>query len=324
MAVQRLISVIRSSPLWCTRPGLLADLEGAFESPAELDLVWYYRNYRNVLGSLPDIRDCVGDYLCNAANALRSPNLAFDELWYRQEYPDIDEQVKVGVFRSGWDHYLGEGARQQYNPTFWFDERWYQKQNAEVSLGVKTGSLLCGFEHYLLYGIRQNLSPSIYFNVDWYRREYLSGPESEQQFPIIHYLLSKRQSRRCPVPFFNEDWYAKQYLGGIQTRAGEKWAAYDHYLLFGRRVGFSPSAYFNEGAYRDSYPEIGDTLKSGKYASGFEHYVNEGAINGFRAFSHLDHGGADLITPELLQLYGESVLLNVKQISQFRQIVECL
>jgi O-antigen biosynthesis protein len=325
MCNRRLLRCIHASPLWCSRAGLIHAEPEAPVVTEGIDLTWYFRKYRDFLGSSSaDVRDCVLDYLQNAAISFRNPNMIFDEFWYRREYPEADELVSSGRYRSGWEHYITEGGRKFYNPAFWFDERWYQKQQPDVYTAVKNRLLLCGFEHYLLYGIQQDLAPSIYFNPGWYRRRYLQDRDGGQ-LPIVHYLISRDKFVHTPVPFFNPDWYAKQYLSAASNRDQDRrWAAYEHYLLVGRRSGYSPSPYFNELAYRDNYPEVAEKLKLGVYASGLEHYANEGFINGFFAFTHLDHGGVDYASPEFLRTYGQSLSLNVTQIAQLRELVKRL
>jgi hypothetical protein len=288
-------------------------------------VAWYWRKFHRTADRSFTLADCKANYLQNAGCLFRSPNLGFDEFWYRHEYRDVEQLVEAGEYRSGWEHYLQEGARRGYNPVFWFDERWYKKQHGDVAAGVGNSELACGFQHYLLYGIHQDLSPSIYFNTAWYRERYMKnvqgGPRS---YPIVHYLLSAEKMRPCPVPFFDPDWYRNQYLVDSGAGSGElsPLPAYEHYLLFGRRLGHSPSPHFNEMAYREAYPEVAKQLGRGPYASGFEHYVTEGPANGFRSLTHLDTAGVDYASPEFLSIYERALRLELSQLAQLGDLIE--
>ncbi|MGA8027943.1 MAG: hypothetical protein WB992_12445 [Bryobacteraceae bacterium] len=318
---RRLISAIRHSPLWCSPANVHESSEDSAVEAEGVDLVWYFRTFREQLGPSAGVADCAAHYAIQAGRLFRSPNLAFDEFWYRHEHADVEESVIAGRYRSGWSHYIEEGAKRLYNPTSWFDERWYLKQHSEVSSGVKSGGLICGFEHYLLYGIRQDFSPSIYFNAEWYRRKYLADTNQEcLRASILHYVLLPRTARPSPSPLFNQDWYSKQYLSSVQGE--QKWTPFDHYMILGRRLGYSPSPYFNESAYRETYSEVSEMLSTGIYRSGLEHYINEGLVNGFIASNHLDYSGVDYAGPDYLRLYEQSLSLNLKQIARSRELIE--
>ncbi len=125
--------------------------------------VWYFQTYRNRWPDfllLPD--DAVAHYHLNARHFSLSPNLAFDEFWYRRRYTDVESLVRSGAVATGWHHYLEAGCIERRNPTWWFDERWYVSKNIEASQALQSGQFACGFEHYLLYGMKNNLSPSLY------------------------------------------------------------------------------------------------------------------------------------------------------------------
>lgn len=320
----RFLCAFHASPLWLSPRGLGWREDGEAAAAEGLDLTWYCRKFRMAGHDFPGLRDCVSDYERNAGPLRRSPNLAFDEVWYRHEYPDVDDLVKAGKWRSGWEHYLEEGARKGYNPAFWFDERWYLQQHSEVSRAVKSGQFICGFEHYLLYGIRRDLPPSIYFNPGWYRKRNMEGAHTgPRSYPVAHYLLLNSEARPCPVPFFEPAWYADRYFGPLGDSEGAaSIPAYEHYVLFGRRLGHSPSPYFDEMAYRDTYGEVREQIRAGIYRSGFEHYATEGPRNGFLPKTHLLYAGLDYSGPEFMRIYEQSLLLNLVQLKELSALSE--
>lgn len=319
MHSKRLICAIQSSPLWCSPRHMNLAIPGENEYLDGIDTVWYFRTFR---GSLvrPDALACQADYAANAGILVRSPNLAFDELWYRDRYPEVDELISRGDVACGWQHYIRDGAAKRLNPAAWFDEDWYEKQYPELRQSIRAGSILCGFEHFLLYGIYQDRSPSVYFNSSWYRRQYLS--EHSERIPIVHYLFSRPEKRLSPVPFFDSDWYAKQYLTAVPEHPSRCWAPFEHYLLIGRRRAYSPSPLFNEMLYRDMYPEVVAKLENGTYLTGFEHYAREGVMNGFVASTHLDTSGADSSGPVFTRAYGQSLNLNISRIARLRRLMK--
>lgn len=321
----RFLAVIRSGPLWCSPRasgrGHLLEQPG---TPEGLDWAWYFRTYRKLwpnAAMLP--ADSAAHYCSNAAPLFLSPNLIFDEFWYRCRYPEIDTQVRSGATASGWEHYLERGCLEHRNPVWWFDEEWYQSKYSEVGEAVKSHHLACGFEHYLLYGLRQDLSPSLYFDVPWYRKHYLAGDEAHKA-PLVDYLLTAGRGTRCPVQFFDPDWYRSTYLSeGQGPDADElpRWQGpYEHYIFWGRFQQSSPSPKFNESAYRELNPGVVEKIADGRYLSGFEHYVHEGAAAGLPLPTHLGTAGVDYAGPAFLKAYEKSLSLNMKQLHTLRRL----
>ena len=323
MDMHHLVLAILSSPLWSSSRDLVPkSLERRTEIEG-LDVAWYWRTFRDFLGPAPSMEACAEDYVRNGPRLSRSPNMAFDEAFYRRQYPEVDRMVRTGKIASGWAHYLDCGANSSYDPAAWFDDRWYRTTYNEVNSAISRGSLSCAFEHFLLYGIRQDLSPSIYFNSAWYRKTYMNNEAANRQFPVAHYLSSKQHLRPSPTPIFDSNWYAEQYLSSGRTvdRAKEL-SPFEHYMQIGRYIGYSPSARFDERAYRDAYPELGEILKEGKYATGFEHYICEGLLNGFVASGHMQSAGSDYSGPKYFETYEQAIALHVKRIAELRELVE--
>jgi GT2 family glycosyltransferase len=79
----------------------------------------------------------------------------------------------------------------------------------------------------------------------------------------------------CPIKpawaKFDAVWYVKTY-----PQAGQVEAALGYYLGTGARHGHSPSPLFDEAFYLTRYPDIAELVRSGAYASGFDHYCQHG------------------------------------------------
>ncbi|HYP14529.1 MAG TPA: hypothetical protein VEQ63_11445 [Bryobacteraceae bacterium] len=267
------------------------------------------------------VSDSLQRYLDRAGSEFQSPNLAFDEKWYRHRYPEVNQAVAAGVYRCGWEHYLSEGAKKQYNPVAWFDETWYLFRSSDAAQGVKCGALLCGFEHYLLYGIRQELAPSIYFSPAWYNKITGAPGQGHGTYSIVQYLLAAENSRPVPVAFFDGPWYRTRYLGGPSDLPSIP-EPFQHYLFYGRSCGFSPSPKFNEMAYREAHPEAAAKIAAGVYSSAFEHYATEGVLEGMVAPTHLETSGVDYAGPEFLPNYEYSVRVNFRQLALLRELAQ--
>ena len=80
----------------------------------------------------------------------------------------------------------------------------------------------------------------------------------------------------CPVKpawaVFDQGWYLHHYP---EAQAATE-AALDYYLRVGARQGHSPSALFDEAYYLARNPDIAELVRTGHYASGFDHYCQHG------------------------------------------------
>jgi hypothetical protein len=322
MAIQRLLSAVRTSPFWQAGKSLTEAIAAEPGPGGGVDVAWYLRRYRGLTQGVRTVSQCIEHHNKNAAQLQLNPNLLFDEKWYRHCYPEVETAILSGKLRSGWEHYLLEGAARQYNPAFWFDERWYQRRHPEPAWGVKNLQLVCGFEHYLLYGIYDDLQPSLYFHPVIYRSKHMAAT-STHSYPVIDYLMSHNQGERCPAPFFDETWYRSQYLNdSFNGEHSESSTGFMHYMLRGRQCGHSPSPHFNELVYREMNPEVACLIREGRFASGFEHYAEEGVLSGICVPTHQELGGVDYAGPEFLRSYERSLRLNFWQFRRLRELLD--
>jgi len=286
---------------------------------------WYFRAYRKIWpAALARPKDSLEHYRRYGASFALSPHLAFDEYWYRRSYPEVEALVRSQDFASGWEHYLQVGCFERRDPVWWFDEKWYQAKNPDARQAMASGQFVCGFEHYLLYGMRRDFSPSLYFSPAWYRSQYLRRTDGPDTIPLVHYLLDPDRGARCPVAFFDPEWYVATYLcekDQSRAEAPQRWhGPYEHYIFLGRGKLCSPSPSFNERAYRELNPEAAGAITSGRYVTGFEHYVHEGAAAGGAISGHLRTAGVDYAGPALLKACEKSLLLNLKQIKTLKRL----
>ena len=81
---------------------------------------------------------------------------------------------------------------------------------------------------------------------------------------------------------FDASWYATFY--GIHREPGED-SAFAHYLTVGAAAGFSPSAAFDEIAYRNAHPHVARAIARGEQPSGYHHHVVHGEHARHRTFA---------------------------------------
>ena len=87
----------------------------------------------------------------------------FDEDYYLITNPDVAQDVKKGVWESGYAHWLAAGAKEgrlpyppwtEYNlPAF--DEDLYIEANPDVAAAVRNGEIGFGFQHFVLFGWKE-------------------------------------------------------------------------------------------------------------------------------------------------------------------------
>ncbi|MDE1907229.1 MAG: glycosyl transferase family 2, partial [Rhodospirillales bacterium] len=80
----------------------------------------------------------------------------------------------------------------------------------------------------------------------------------------------------CPIKpawaVFDQGWYLHHYP---EAQAAPE-PALEYYLRVGAKQGHSPSALFDEVYYLARNPDVAELVRTGHYASGFDHYCQHG------------------------------------------------
>lgn len=79
--------------------------------------------------------------------------LPFDDDFYREQYPDVDEAVKSGEVPSARTHFIQEGyleGRLAVKPEV--DERFYVDTYPDVAVAIQNQQIVSAYEHYIRYG----------------------------------------------------------------------------------------------------------------------------------------------------------------------------
>ena len=116
---------------------------------------------RNKINAATDIDHVVLSYR-DFLDVLRSllRGMPVDENWYLREYPDVDEAVRAGIFKSAKHHFVQneyfEGRRPGYCEV---DEDWYLLTYPDVSSAIDAKLLASATEHFHLSGYEEGRLP---------------------------------------------------------------------------------------------------------------------------------------------------------------------
>jgi O-antigen biosynthesis protein len=101
----------------------------------EFDTGWYRRFHCQGR----DVQDALEEYLTVGQASGHSPNMFFDEAWYRRRNPDVAEAVQAGHFSSGFDHYCRAGFRTR-SPHWLFDVSYYEAGSPDLTADSLTAA----------------------------------------------------------------------------------------------------------------------------------------------------------------------------------------
>lgn len=230
---------LEAQGLWMSEP--VSDEAAADGDPVLLCFDAAY--YRSTTPALPEdatVEEVFAHFRAHAATSILRPNMLFDEFWYQRRYIDVPQQIAVGHYGCGLDHFLRSGLSANRSPTLWFDAAHYAGQlAAPPSLAEHAGS---AFLHFLDQGARAGLAPSRLFDPTWYLHKY---PEVERR-----------------------------------VQAGTIGSAFAHYLSEGGRQGYAALAGFNEAGFVASRPQVARAIKEQTFRSGFEWFILYGLHTG--------------------------------------------
>lgn len=242
---------------------------------------WFYFDHsfyikqcieRGVLSPIGSTDVYLQHYLNRGARLGLSPNPLFDEDYYCRQYPDVAREIQIGSWISGFDHFLRAGAAADLSPTWFFDGTFYKNFNLDLTdENLKFGGFPDRYAHYLLEGIAE-LRPG-HWTVQALRtiKEVFDFPADKAQ---LCFLVS--DGGRIPEvfqPLFDYEWMKEKYDWGGSVRPGN---FIRHYILYTKAQKLSPSPYFDEQYYLESWPEIQAAVVKGDFTSGYAHFLLHG------------------------------------------------
>ena len=84
-----------------------------------------------------------------------------DEEWYRTAYPDVDEAIKAGSYKTAKQHFIENGYFEGRMPfALQIDEDWYLGTYPDVRSGVEDGSIGSAREHFFAHGYIEGRLPA--------------------------------------------------------------------------------------------------------------------------------------------------------------------
>jgi hypothetical protein len=85
----------------------------------------------------------------------------FDERWYVESNPDVDNAIKNGKITDAFEHYIWVGYYEGRSPgPCSVDREWYERHYSDVGLAIKSGRLVDSAEHFHHTGYHEGRAPS--------------------------------------------------------------------------------------------------------------------------------------------------------------------
>ncbi|MCX6973420.1 MAG: hypothetical protein NTZ94_03800 [Verrucomicrobia bacterium] len=84
----------------------------------------------------------------------------YDETYYLNSNPDVQDAVRRGEITSGSDHYFITGYFEGRTPfKIIIDEKYYLKQNSDVADAMRRGIVRSAQEHFDVIGFKEARLP---------------------------------------------------------------------------------------------------------------------------------------------------------------------
>lgn len=84
----------------------------------------------------------------------------FEEAWYRRTYPDVEEAVRAGAYRSARQHFVEHGYFEGRRPfPLEVDEAWYLRTYPDVGESVSAGAVASAQDHFERHGYEEGRRP---------------------------------------------------------------------------------------------------------------------------------------------------------------------
>ncbi len=182
----------------------------------------------------------------------------FDENYYLALNPDVVDEIVVGNFSSGLEHFLNVGQFENRDPNALFDTSFYLETNTGVLAATQAGTLTA-VEHFLDFGQFEFRDPSPVFNTAFYlsNPELATALESSELTPFEHFVRFGQFEFRDPSFLFDTDFYLSQNPDVVELlNDGIFSSAIQHFIL----VGLPQNRLSTPPDFRDDLLNITDDL----------------------------------------------------------------
>ena len=86
-----------------------------------------------------------------------------DEEWYRTTYPDVDDAIAAGAYKTAKQHFIENGYFEGRRPSFFeVDEEWYLQTYPDVADEVEAGRIVSASDHFHSNGYGEGRFPAEY------------------------------------------------------------------------------------------------------------------------------------------------------------------
>jgi hypothetical protein len=83
-----------------------------------------------------------------------------DDVWHRARYPDVEDGIHRGEFKSATHHYVGFGYFEDRLPQYIeVDDHFYRSTYPDVVDDLKAGRLASSQEHFEMWGFQEGRLP---------------------------------------------------------------------------------------------------------------------------------------------------------------------
>lgn len=233
----------------------------------------------------------------------------FNEEFYLNNNPDVQQAVANGTFESGLDHFLDFGISEGRAPSqslVFFSNSSYLRNNSDVQPEVEAGLFDSGLDHFLSFGIDQSEVQARIneggTGYEFYNEQYYinNNPDVEQavnagtfdsglghflRFGLDEGLTQGRGAPSEALSFFTEENYLQQNAD-VQNAIdqGVFDSGLEHFLRFGVNELEARSGtgydFFNRRSYIQENPDVERAVNKGTLDSALEHYVKFGFEEG--------------------------------------------
>ncbi|MBB2206255.1 glycosyltransferase [Gluconacetobacter takamatsuzukensis] len=258
----------------------------------QFDAAWYRTRYAVIpaVAALRDEADILAFYRECGEMLGHSPNPFFDEEWYRQTYPDVEEAIQAQQIPSGFAHYRTEGFRDR-DPNPFFDESFYRDHQLGLSLeGLEQHGLRNGYDHFLSYGAGEGRDASLFFSTKVFLAENPDFLHDSRLGPFVAFmenLHAPENAARRTSWFFDAAWYLRAYPAAAE-RMHEWGHPLRHYLINATPAGFAPLPSFSEAFYTASHPDVAAAVAAGDFRNGYAHFLRYGQQEARRPHPRVD------------------------------------
>ena len=248
---------------------------------AVFDAVSYRARYAAVLPDPHAPDDAIKTFYQTTGAALgHSPNLFFDEAWYRAAYKDAAAQIELGSYPSGFAHYLATGWSDR-SPHWLFSDRYYLACHPDLTrTRLQEAGFVNAYDHFLSAGDREFRSPNLFFDPQMFAASR-PGQDFSEAGPFTTFLREGAAAGSATRLswYFDPEWYLNTYPEAASAiESGRYSCALEHFLFNPTPQKFDPSPYFSERFYASVHVDITKALETGQFRNGYDHFIQFGVF----------------------------------------------